>query len=487
MYCKKCGAEIPDDSKFCRNCGVSVQKTDELDVKANSKIEKSNTSSDKNSSGPQREKQHKEIQKKPSKKKQIILCVVIVAAVLIAAFTGPQIYKSMIKTYDEDFIEALANGLRRRWGMTYGKLEWDTDDFNSFVDAELEQIQPFYDKKFKDDELKEMAVDYIDNLNKTKDYTYLIDSDFEKWNCKFMVNEYNERIVLLNAINEKYPLYFFDSDNREDFDDLIRNADEREKILSLVSGKSASGNPVENQAAFLEDLKQGLESHWTPNDEGRVLDGFLVIDTLQLSEYNELQNLLYDEMRHIGKYLNSEFRNETMQELATRYFYYLMEMYLSKRGDDITYYYNYNNRSDALYDINLLEPLAFNDESDDSMLQTLFHEQQINDQIYDFVNSSAFSEVLRMESGREWGKVVGSAKFEVNATNTSGYDFSAFGLTIVQESTEASVDKTDYIDDWKRGEDVTFDYTMDPVSDRARIEMVEYIIASTGDRGVIVF
>lgn len=92
-----------------------------------------------------------------------------------------------------------------------------------------------------------------------------------------------------------------------------------------------------------------------------------------------------------------------------------------------------------------------------------------------------------MESGREWGKVVGSAKFEVNATNTSGYDFSAFGLTIVQESTEASVDKTDYIDDWKRGEDVTFDYTMDPVSDRARIEMVEYIIASTGDRGVIVF
>ena len=77
--------------------------------------------------------------------------------------------KEAEKTYDNEFITALAKGLDARWEV-YEKNKNELFSTNSarYPKFELKEIEEYKDKKFEDDKLKELAITYINELKATQ-------------------------------------------------------------------------------------------------------------------------------------------------------------------------------------------------------------------------------------------------------------------------------------------------------------------------------
>ena len=67
------------------------------------------------------------------------------------------------KTYDSEFITSLATGLDERWKVTAQKDddEKEIEDYKSYIDYELIEIEQYKIKKFKNPKLKRLANTYI--------------------------------------------------------------------------------------------------------------------------------------------------------------------------------------------------------------------------------------------------------------------------------------------------------------------------------------
>ena len=67
------------------------------------------------------------------------------------------------KTYDSEFITSLATGLDERWKVTAQKDddEKEIEDYKSYIDYELIEIEQYKTKKFKNPKLKRLANTYI--------------------------------------------------------------------------------------------------------------------------------------------------------------------------------------------------------------------------------------------------------------------------------------------------------------------------------------
>lgn len=106
------------------------------------------------------------------------------------------------KTYDSEFITSLATGLDERWKVTAQKNddEKEIEDYKSYIDYELIEIEQYKTKKFKNPKLKRLANKYINvqkNERKSIENQDLVDSTFvSEW------NQYqNKRFELLLDIN----------------------------------------------------------------------------------------------------------------------------------------------------------------------------------------------------------------------------------------------------------------------------------------------
>lgn len=75
------------------------------------------------------------------------------------------------KTYDSEFITSLAKGLDERWKVTDLKNydEREVEDYKSYIDYELIEIEQYKNRKFKNPKLKRLANTYINvQLNERK-------------------------------------------------------------------------------------------------------------------------------------------------------------------------------------------------------------------------------------------------------------------------------------------------------------------------------
>lgn len=75
------------------------------------------------------------------------------------------------KTYDSEFITSLAKGLDERWKITDLKNydEREVEDYKSYIDYELIEIEQYKNRKFKNPKLKRLANTYINvQLNERK-------------------------------------------------------------------------------------------------------------------------------------------------------------------------------------------------------------------------------------------------------------------------------------------------------------------------------
>lgn len=105
--------------------------------------------------------------------------------------------KEAEKTYDNEFITALAKGLDARWeGTEKDKTESIpfSSGFTKYPQFELKEIEEYKDKKFEDDKLKELAITYINELKETQKSAE--EGDEDKWT----LHQY-KRFSLLTSIN----------------------------------------------------------------------------------------------------------------------------------------------------------------------------------------------------------------------------------------------------------------------------------------------
>ena len=108
------------------------------------------------------------------------------------------------KTYDSEFITSLATGLDERWKVTAQKDddEQEIEDYKSYIDYELIEIEQYKNRKFKNPKLKRLANTYINiqrNEREAIENQDLVDSTFvREWN-KYQRKRY-ELLLDINSI-----------------------------------------------------------------------------------------------------------------------------------------------------------------------------------------------------------------------------------------------------------------------------------------------
>lgn len=108
------------------------------------------------------------------------------------------------KTYDREFITSLATGLDERWKVTDQKDddEKEIEDYKSYIDYELIEIEQYKNRKFKNPKLKRLANKYINvqkNERKSIENQNFVDSTFvSEWN-KYQRKRY-ELLLDINSI-----------------------------------------------------------------------------------------------------------------------------------------------------------------------------------------------------------------------------------------------------------------------------------------------
>lgn len=134
-----------------------------------------------------------------------LLRVSLISVLLILLLIS--IFKSIDnrnKTYDSEFITSLAKGLDERWKVTAQKDddEKEIEDYKSYIDYELIEIEQYKNRKFKNPKLKRLANTYINiqrNEREAIENQDLVDSTFvREWN-KYQRKRY-ELLLDINSI-----------------------------------------------------------------------------------------------------------------------------------------------------------------------------------------------------------------------------------------------------------------------------------------------
>ena len=107
---------------------------------------------------------------------------------------------SVEKTYDEEFMTALAKGLEERWEIAdSNNLEESAELYASLEQSELDCVEEYSEKKFKDTKLQELAIAFINELKNGIEVAkkYGADSFYTDY-----INHQNKRTKILYEINQ---------------------------------------------------------------------------------------------------------------------------------------------------------------------------------------------------------------------------------------------------------------------------------------------
>ncbi|QDK70193.1 FxLYD domain-containing protein [Lactococcus protaetiae] len=143
-------------------------------------------------------------------KRLLILPITLLISLFILASCSSPSKISTPKYADKKFITALSQGLENRWklGDEYDKIKDPStaqtkEYYHKFVQAELENISPLKDKKFKDSKLQALVIQYYNALEDSKKSINSLDSldGAKAWSAA-----YDTRTKLLVQFKESYHL-----------------------------------------------------------------------------------------------------------------------------------------------------------------------------------------------------------------------------------------------------------------------------------------
>lgn len=140
------------------------------------------------------------------------------------------------RTTDEKFIDALKKGLSDRWEPADldKDAEETTETFESYVNAELNQIKQYKDADFEDPDLQTAADAYIASLEHTLEITPTLDKDSNKF-YELYSPVYSERGEALLQINEISPLEMANQEDQKELEELLDDAEITKAATDLAS------------------------------------------------------------------------------------------------------------------------------------------------------------------------------------------------------------------------------------------------------------
>lgn len=118
---------------------------------------------------------------------------------------------------DEDFIKDMGKGLDARWDLNesdeskegYKDIAVNSEESKkmmlNYINEELNYIEKYTDGKFKDTNLQEKAIKYINLLKQHKDLCDYITVDYDKYSNEFQPI-YDERSKIIKDLSDNYGL-----------------------------------------------------------------------------------------------------------------------------------------------------------------------------------------------------------------------------------------------------------------------------------------
>ncbi|MEY8461675.1 FxLYD domain-containing protein [Streptococcus merionis] len=137
------------------------------------------------------------------------------------------------KVYDSEFLASLGEALESRWAFSDSTdFSESADNYEKLVQSELDKIEDYASKKFKDTQLQELAISYINELKKGIEVadSYGVESFYLDWH-----SHQNRRTELLTKINDLSPIVVKDE--------------------SLLKELLAQGKEVESESKKDQDIK----------------------------------------------------------------------------------------------------------------------------------------------------------------------------------------------------------------------------------------
>ncbi|MCJ0537649.1 FxLYD domain-containing protein [Enterococcus cecorum] len=188
--------------------------------------------------------------------KKIVLLLSVVCSLFIVSGCGndnkSKTTNSTKEEYaDKAFLEDFKQGLYDRWDFSNDSVNENIEIpeyYKALSDKELDKISKYKNEKFKDSDLHEQAIKYINNLNKSKTFDT---QDYLSHEYSTTLNSanpytklYKERVMMINNIVKKYNIKI-DSKYKEDYtniknfaSDAIKDAEKESKINEIVDNLS---------------------------------------------------------------------------------------------------------------------------------------------------------------------------------------------------------------------------------------------------------
>lgn len=174
----------------------------------------------------------------------IFWCILCILILLVGCGNQADTTKNQeeeVQYADENFINDMSSGLQARWKLTeddeakdgYEDIPANSDENKqmmlSYIDAELNHIEKYSDEKFENNNLKELAIKYINLLNKHKDICKYITVDYAKYEEDF-ITIYDERSKVISQMVNDYGMTVSE-DYQNTLDEFLTNSilvDEKE-------------------------------------------------------------------------------------------------------------------------------------------------------------------------------------------------------------------------------------------------------------------
>ena len=190
------------------------------------------------------------------KKKLIILLTAVMCVGLLSAGCSSnsnsknEEKKEEIQYADDQFIKDMSKGLQARWTLNeqdenkegYDQIDVQSSEYKdmmlSYVQAELDCIEKYKDEKFKDSQLQEKAISYINLLTKHKEVCDYIPVDYYGKYLDEFQSIYDERSKIIEDMANNYGLTV-----EEKFQS---NLDEFKTNSQLVQEQDALQNSITN-------------------------------------------------------------------------------------------------------------------------------------------------------------------------------------------------------------------------------------------------
>lgn len=176
------------------------------------------------------------------------------------------------KSVDEQFIDSLQNGLMARWEANDENYGDTTENWTTYLNAELKNISKYKDMDFEDKDLKEKAVAYIGTLEDAMELVDYVDTDYNRfWQSYEPILD--NRNVYLSEINEIIPLEFSNKDDKQNFQGLLDDAE-------ITSGVKALVQSIQFQPTTVDDYGDSYYATLSATVENNLKHDF---DYLQMN------------------------------------------------------------------------------------------------------------------------------------------------------------------------------------------------------------